>query len=107
MLAPTNIEMIPSQNPHSIANRGRVEIPGFFDTLLPLQHDYLVRGFQGIGTGCGNCGVGDISPTIGDWFNSLGSTNTLLLAVGAFGIYFLINEDIERKKEFKRRGWKE
>lgn len=81
MLAPASICMTASENIHSIAPQGRVELPSIPNQLMQIQHNFLSRGFQGGDCGCG-CGCETYS---GSGLGSLNMDGTGLFGSGVFG----------------------
>lgn len=109
MLAPATICMTASENIHSIAPQGRVELPVVPNKLMQIQHNFLSRGFQGGDCGCGcgcesytGSGLGqiDLSTVIGGF-----SVQTLLLmGAGAVILYYILFSSPGAKQRRVRTG---
>ena len=98
MLAPACNCMTASFNPHSIAVQGTVETPGFPNPLLQIQKDYLVRGFQG----CRGGGLGQLD--LSSIFGGFSIQTILLVAGGAFILYYLLFSSPSAKQRKTRKG---
>jgi hypothetical protein len=89
--------MTASGNIHSIAVQGTVETPSIPNTLLQIQKDYLVRGFQGCRGGLGQLDLSSI-------FGGFSVQTILLVAGGAFILYYLLFSSPSAKTRRTRKG---
>jgi hypothetical protein len=91
--------MTASGNIHSIATQGTVETPSIPNTLMQIQKNYLVRGFQGY-QGCRGLGQVDLS----SFFGGFSIQTILLVAGGAFLLYYLLFSSPSAKERRTKKG---
>lgn len=93
MLGPACHCMTASENIHSVAPQGRVELPAIPNELMQIQHNYMVRGYQGLGQV-------DLSSVFGGF-----SLQTILLfGLGGLILYYLLFSSPGAKVRKTRRG---
>ena len=93
MLAPACNCMTASENIHSVAPQGRVELPAIPNELMQIQHNFMVRGYQGLGQV-------DLSSV----FGGFSLQTVLLFGLGGLVLYYLLFSSPSAKTRKTRRG---